>query len=179
MTPERRPGENEINNKAGNSNPRDAQAPQYVARNTREQSANGNEIALAGNSSRPQRESEKTSARRENKVFALLLPVGPVRGEGTVKKVVLPSDARILHLQLALIGENDVRSYEATLRADDGGDIKTWAGLRAIRLKSGRVVSIMVPAGLLDRGDYSVALRGIASSSEVRDIGTYSFRVQK
>ncbi len=176
-TPEPRHEENGINNQVGDGNAQSAQGPQNVAHHSREQSADGNEPVSAGNESRSRRNGEKSSTRREKSIFALLLPVGPVRGEGTEKKVVLPADASVVHLQLALIGEDRGRKYEVTLRADDGGDIKTWTGLRSIRSKSGRVISIMVPARLLKQRNYSVALRDIPPAGEARDISTYHFQV--
>lgn len=179
VTPERRSGENGINNQAGNSSPPGAEGPQFVTRNSRKQPAKGNELVPAGNSSGPRRGGEKTSAGRENNVFALLLPVGPVRGGGDVKKVTLHGSGGVVYLQLALIAEDGARSYEATLRADEGGDIKTWTGLTATRSKLGRLVSVRVPADILNQRNYSVALRGVAASGEVRDISTYPFQVQK
>lgn len=176
-TPEPRHEENGTNNQVGDGSPQYAQGPQYVAHHNHEQSANGNEPVSAGNDSRSRRKSEKSSARREKSIFALLLPVGPVRGEGSEKKVVLPAGARVVHLQLALIGEDKGRSYEVTLRADDGRNIKTWTGLRSTRSKSGRVISIKVPAGLLNQRNYSVALRDITFSGEARNISTYHFQV--
>jgi hypothetical protein len=180
INPEPLGRENGIDRQSGNSNAQDTQGSQNAARNGREQSINDNGTASSVNINQPRRGGEKAIPRQQKSIFALLIPVGAVRDSGVgLNKVTLPADAGDVRLQLALLGEDNGRRYEAILLAGDDRNIKTWKGLRAIRAKSGRVVSISVPARLLDQRNYTIALRGTTPSGEVRDISTYPFQVQK
>lgn len=126
------------------------------------------------------RESAPSVRRRPAQVYSfLLLPVGPVREEGEVNRIDLPSDAGWAILQLPLIGDTDYRSYQAILSTPDRGAIRTWRGLKSTTAESGRIVSIRVPAELLRQQKYELKLSGITAGGIIQDISRFSFHVNK
>jgi hypothetical protein len=108
----------------------------------------------------------------------VLIPGGPVRGEGIVTTVKLPSASGIARLELPLIETTTYGTYQATLESDEGTRIRRWPNLRARVLESGKGVEISMPAALLEsQQGYRVILRGISSDGKVHDIGSYHFQV--
>lgn len=107
----------------------------------------------------------------------LLIPGGPVRGEGKATNVKLSANG-IARFELPLIEESSYRSYQATLQHDDGRVIRAWTNLRPRILESGRAIQISVAATLLERGEkYRVLLRGVSTGGKLTEINSYYFQV--
>jgi hypothetical protein len=132
-----------------------------------------------GNVRQSNREAVKQPARPRTVITALLIPVGPTRDGGAVKKVVLPENASVVNFKLALITEDGNRNYQATLQTDDGRNIRTWTGLTSTRSNSAEVVSIRAPVNLFDQQSYNIMLKAVDASGIIRDINKYSFEVVK
>jgi hypothetical protein len=156
-----------------------AEQEQHVERGDRgtgadEKQVAGEERREAARARRSSSESRETSGRS---LAVLLIPGSGVRGGGESNKVSLPSDVSLVNLQLPLIGNNDYRSYRVTLQKDTD-TIRTWSGLKSKPAKEGNIVSVMVPAKLLNRTNYQIKLSGITTGGETRDIASYIFQVE-
>lgn len=159
-------------------------APIQVQKQTPEEPTpanNGLEVPKEVATSRKQKENQPkppVSDQTHAPVYSfVLIPVGPVRGESNVTSVKLPSASGIARLQLPLIEDGSYRSYQATLQRDDGKTIRSWTNLGVRVLGFGRAIQISIPAGLLERQQYRILLRGISSDGKVRDISDYYFQV--
>lgn len=111
-------------------------------------------------------------------VFQVELTTGAVRQGGEMTRVAPPADAGVVRLSLQLPAA-DHRSYQAALKADDGRVLLTRDDLQSRAADSGPAVAFDVPAELLARGDYRVALRGLTAPGAFEDVADYSFRVAR
>lgn len=109
----------------------------------------------------------------------LLLPIGPVRGEGKANEIRLAPDVGAADLRLAVVTETEYSRYQVMLQTDDGKrTIRGWNGLRATNAESGKVVSVRVPAKLL-RQNHRLILKGVSDDGTARDISSYHFQIIK
>lgn len=108
----------------------------------------------------------------------VLIPVGPVRGEGTTITVRLPSPSGIAQLQLPLIDVGSYSRFQATLQTNEGQVVRSWTNLRAKELEFGKGIQISAPAAVLKpRRHYRVVVRAISYRGRMQDIGEYYFQV--
>lgn len=110
---------------------------------------------------------------------ALLMPGSGSRGDGNSNQFRVPTNARLVNLQLPLIGESSYRGYRATLLTEDGKTINTGSRLNIETTKSGRVISLLVPTKLLRPQSYQVRLAGVRNDGSARDVSTYFFQILK
>ena len=109
-------------------------------------------------------------------VVTFTLAAGLLRSGGSLPRVSLPSGAVVVRLRLELPGE-DYPRYRAALLDADGDEIWTASKLAA-EAEAGRTAVVLVlPAGLLPRGDYQVKLSGVAERGNPEAVATYSLRV--
>jgi hypothetical protein len=109
----------------------------------------------------------------------VLLPGGGVRGEGQSKNVSIPADVGTVVLRLALVEENDYRSYRATLETG-GRTTRAFDKLKSeVDPELGSVVQIKVPAELLRRQSYRVRLSGVTVDGRPRSLTSYTFVVER
>ena len=109
-------------------------------------------------------------------VFQIRLTTGAVRQGGEMTRVAPPADAGVLRLSLELPAAEH-RSYQAALKSDDGRVLLTRDDLQAQAAGGDPSVNFDVPAELLTRGDYRVALRGRTAEGAAEDVANYSFRL--
>lgn len=122
--------------------------------------------------------SNAQSKQRATRTYAFLLaPVGITRGDGRFNEVPVPADARIISLQLPLVEDIDYRNFRAGLYGEDDDVIRSWNDLHLTDSKTAKVVSVSVPAQLLQQQNYSIKLIGILPDGGVKEIQTYHFRV--
>lgn len=110
-------------------------------------------------------------------IASLVLTPGLVREGGEAKKLVL-AGASLVRLQLTL-EKDDYRSYRASIRTVEGGEIWNQRVLKAQSTKSGKAVVLRLSAALLTEGDYLLTLSGVTAEGDVEDIGNYYVRVVK
>jgi hypothetical protein len=114
-------------------------------------------------------ELEKKLAERQtpSTLLSFLLAPGLSRGDDDgPKRLVIPSDAGTVRLQLDVKSKTPFKNYEARLQDLDGNQI--WS-----QKVSGAIVEI--PARLLPRGDYVIALKGITPQGEPVEAGEFYF----
>ncbi|HEX8142362.1 MAG TPA: hypothetical protein VF553_07185 [Pyrinomonadaceae bacterium] len=108
----------------------------------------------------------------------LLLPGGAVRGEGEINRVILPSGTASLILQLPLIESENYRSYQATLQQGNR-TIRTWNALKPGIAEAGKIISVSIPASILQAQSYRVTLVGLDASGSSHKVMDYSFQLEK
>lgn len=109
----------------------------------------------------------------ESNVASLALVAGLSRDQNQIATANLSPATKSLRLELETEGES-YRSYRAGVQTAGGQTIWSRDSLRARR--DGKSVVIILPAALLNRSDYVVALDGRTSGGYER-ISTYHFRV--
>ncbi len=115
---------------------------------------------------------ERGGQRDENAVSLVLVP-GLSRDQNQVATANLSPAAKSLRLELETDGEN-YPSYRVVVQTAEGETLWSRDSLRARR--AGKSVVITLPAALLARSDYLVALDGRRADRYER-VSTYFFRV--
>jgi hypothetical protein len=171
--------------KANTSDPRPS--PTQLAQSTPEQNdnrapiapptpaENSNGDAVNGGGVRTPKPPRHTHSR----VYSfLILPLGQVRSEGDdndVNEVNIPADAGAVKLRIPLIAAPARGRYRVTLQTDAGERLKSWRNLKPARRKTGRTVSVNVPASALTQQNYRLVLAAANGST----ISTLHFKVTR
>jgi hypothetical protein len=105
-----------------------------------------------------------------------VLSTGLLRSEGSVTRIVIPSDAQLIGLRLEL-PRDDYPRYRAVLYDAEAEEIWVQSKLIA-RTGDGRgAVTVVLPSELLSRGDYQLKLSGTNRVGSPQSVAAYSFRV--
>lgn len=115
-------------------------------------------------------------SRDPGKVLAVTLTPGLTRGDGDVKKILIPSDVGTLQLRLQLT-RDDYPSYHAALLRDDRSEAWTGDHLPALNPAGIKFISADIPARLLTPGDYQLKLAGHPANGPLENVASYSLRV--
>jgi hypothetical protein len=120
----------------------------------------------------------KTSpaARSTSSMVALALIPGVLRGMDGMKKVVIPTGANWVRVELGQV-PGDYKTYRGVLQKDNGEEISSQTTPRIKRENGVEEVVLMVPSELLPRGDYVLKLSGMTASGSFEAVSTYQFRV--
>lgn len=110
---------------------------------------------------------------------SFLLSPGLIRDRDEPEKLVIPRAARQIRLQLDTAGDDDYRSFRAELRTARGNLVWSQDQLSTQSTDTGAAVPLILPAGVLSAGEYELALRGVDSSGQSKDIGYYYFIILK
>lgn len=108
----------------------------------------------------------------------LILPLGPVRGDGgekDVNEVTLPADAGTVNLRIPLIADPGRGLYRVTLQTDAGRRVKSWPNLKPSDGDAGRTVNVTLPARTLTRRSYRLILAAEPGTT----ISTFHFKVTR
>ncbi len=112
-------------------------------------------------------------------VLSFVLSSNLVRGsEGPSNTVTVPSNTRNIQLRLVL-DSDEYRDYRAVVVQVGGSDVHTAGRINSRNGKNGPEVSLTLPAGRLESGDYQVKLTGRSSTGEVESVSSYYFRLIK
>lgn len=104
------------------------------------------------------------------------LAAGLLRGEGSVGRVNVPTDALVVRIRLELPGD-DYPLYRAALLDANGDEIWVVSKLRAEGQPGQPAVVCLLPSAFLPRGDYQLKLSGLSGAGEPEAVETYAFRV--
>lgn len=104
----------------------------------------------------------------------LLLP--SVRAGSEQQTLKLPPNTSQVQLQTK-IERSDYQRYQASVRAVDGGESWQATSVKASLIKNGALISVLIPAAKLTRGDYILTLTGVAADGTAEEIDRYFFRV--
>jgi hypothetical protein len=123
---------------------------------------------------------DSQSQQRATRAYAFLItPSGLTRGDGSPNEVNVPADAGVINLQLPLVEDAGYRNLRVILYRDDNKVVRRWNGLSSTDSKAGRVVSVGVPAQLLQQRNYTIKLLRVLPDGNVREVQAYHFRVAK
>lgn len=114
--------------------------------------------------------------RRSRSSVTFVLAAGALRSAGSAQRIVVPSDAMLVHLRLELSGD-DYPSYRAVLLDDAGEELWAASKLRAETESGHSFVLLALTPDRLARGDYQVKLSGLTAAGDAEAIGSYPFRV--
>jgi hypothetical protein len=110
-------------------------------------------------------------------IVSLVLTPGRRRGEGESARLVVPSTADLLRLQVEIGEGSDYSSYRAIIRTAEGDQVWSRDGLRASSLGPIRAVIVEIPAKVLSRGDFELSLNGSTPVGETETAGEYYFTI--
>lgn len=105
-----------------------------------------------------------------------LEPGGLIRGGGATQRLIVPSDAKLVHLLLD-IGVDDYAAYRASLHDENLDEFWSQSQLSAADFEGRVAIELVIPAELLPHGDFSIRLSGVTSGGELELAGRYPFRV--
>jgi TolA-binding protein len=108
--------------------------------------------------------------------FALL---PGTRGGSSRPKLTLPTEARLVRLQLGLEAGDEYKSYRVQLNSQTTPAVWSQSNLSARAARGGQVVVLNLPAKLLTTGQYELALTGITNDGRTEAVAYYNFDVQK
>lgn len=97
-------------------------------------------------------------------------------GEGEMTRVRIPGGTSAVELQMH-VGADDRQAYRAVLLTDEGAAKFTGENLEGRAAQGGKVVSLRVPASILERGDYHLKLSGRSPGGDFQEVGDFYFRV--
>ena len=107
-----------------------------------------------------------------------ILTPGLTRGNDEPEKLIIPSSAKALRIQLDLEREEKYRGFVAEIRTARGNLVWSHSGLTMHRTNYGQAVAIVVPANVLSNGEYEVTLKGV-SGRDFQAVGYYYFITQR
>lgn len=117
---------------------------------------------------------ESISTVNNSVVQLTLLPVS-LREQDALPRITLTPETQLVQLRTPVGGDAHelFRVELRNVRNELLADFETKAQ------PSNGVLILQLPARILERDDYSVVIKGVTANGEVRDLGTYSFRVIK
>jgi hypothetical protein len=111
-------------------------------------------------------------------VATLVFSSGMTRGDNDpAKKFLLPPTATAARLSFALEKGDEYRSYQVEVRAADGSPVFQSGQLTAHATRTGRSLTVGLPARKLPAGSYEALLRGVADGEQSQLLGDYYFEV--
>jgi len=110
---------------------------------------------------------------------SLILTPGLVRGLEEPARLAISAQVQRLRLELDLPEQAAYRSYRATIRTAEGGQVWSEDPLRARTRDSGKAVVLSFPAAVLTPGEYLVELRGLTESGAFEALESYYFRLSR
>ena len=106
-------------------------------------------------------------------IASILLFPGSTRDVNGGKELIVPPGASTVRLKLGLEA-NDYSSYGAVIKNAQGLEVFRKNGLK---IRSGTLVTLQLPAQRLPPGNYTIRLRGVTSSGAVEPASDYAFRI--
>ncbi len=112
-------------------------------------------------------------------IASLLLLPGTSRGSENPPQLFIPAAATSAQLRIAIESGEPYKHFRVELRSSAGKPISTHANLQANPSRTGRIISWIIPANLLEDGLYELALSGVNEQGQLEAIGYYYFKVVK
>ena len=109
-------------------------------------------------------------------VLAVVLTPGLTRAESEGTRFQIPPSVSTLQLQL-VIPSAEYQSYRAELLTSERVSVWMSDGIHPDSASGNKSISLLVPARLVKRDDYTVKLSGRRDGSVYEDVATYVFRV--
>jgi hypothetical protein len=112
------------------------------------------------------------STANSSTTVAFILSPGLTRGNDEPEKLVIPSSATNLRLQLDLEHPGNYQHYLAEIRTARGNLVWSKSDLSLRKTGYGQAIFLSVPASLLLNGEYEVTLKGM-NRSDAQALGYY------
>ncbi len=136
-----------------------------------------------------QREAARADQERRNReteapspaVVVMALTVGPgVRTADTAPptSLLIPADTAEVRMQFTM-QEHKYVAYRVILRAVGGGDVARRGPLTVTPAGSGATITLNVPTGQFQSGDYLLTLQGQTRAGDIEDVSQSILRVDK
>ncbi len=122
---------------------------------------------------------EATSKPALPSVLSLTLLPGIARGGNTPAKLILPQSARLVRLRLSIEPGDDYKHFLVELRTQAKPVVWSQNNLSARTTRAGQVITLHLPAKLLDTAPYELALKGVTVEGKTEAVAYYNFDVQK
>lgn len=110
-------------------------------------------------------------------IASLILLPGISRGAGDKPRLVLPSDARLVRLNIGIEPEEPYKTYAVELRTVSGRAVWNRENLTARDRRGARAIGLTVPATAVKPGEYELRLKGVTDGGATEDVGFYYFTV--
>ena len=118
--------------------------------------------------------------RPDNDTPSLVVSLPPDKARraagGEMPRVHIPEGTSVVELRMQL-GADDHQAYRAALFTDQQVEKFTGDNLESQPTANTRIVSLRVPAAILERGDYRLKLKGRSPTGEFQEVDDFSFRV--
>lgn len=126
-----------------------------------------------------QRDVQKPAQPRQNTVFSFVLLPGTSRAAGTLPKLVLPKQARLVRLQVGLEAEEQYQAVRVEIRRQSGQHVWSRDDLPMRTTRSAKTVRLSIPASVFSAGQYELSVKGLTNTRTLEDVGYYYFEVSK
>lgn len=117
--------------------------------------------------------------RETRAVLLFVLSPMSLRSGGEAQRLKISKATAAVLLQMR-VGQPGARVYQVALRTVEGVKIWSRSSVKARGLtKDSSTVSVTIPAGKLDAGDYILTLSAMNDANETEEINRYFFRISK
>ena len=113
---------------------------------------------------------------RQSTLIAVTLDPGLLRDFGGSKRIQIPAGTNLAQFDLKM-EPLDYPQYQAMLQRVDKGKLWTQISPKTESSVQGPFFRLIVPASILEQGDYVLKLSGITAVGDSEDIGSYYFRI--
>jgi len=121
----------------------------------------------------------QTAPRETRSVLSLVLSPMSMRSGGEAQQLKLSNETAAVVLQMK-VGQPGARGYQVDLRTVEGVKVWSRSSVKAgPSTKDDSTISISIPAGKLDTGDYILTLSATINANETEEINRYFFRISK
>jgi hypothetical protein len=119
---------------------------------------------------RAELERELSKRKTQSGLLSFVLMPGLTRDAEGPKPLVIPPDAGSVRFQLDLKSKGVFKSYRAEVQTVEGQQV--WS-------QDVPTPTLTIPARVLPRGDYVIALKGISAGAELEYAGEFYFTVSR
>jgi len=111
-------------------------------------------------------------------MLAFSLEPGLLRDSGEQKRLIIPTNAQSVQLELIVASTSDYQNFAVIIKTVEGIEVWSKTGLQAQQqLQWGKTVVVNVPTIALPLNDYLLTLKGITSNGDFEVIQSYFFSV--
>src|SRR5262249_15192407 len=111
----------------------------------------------------------------EPAVFQLALT--SLRGSESAEKLQVPANAGTVELQISVEGMEDLKSFDLTVRYQNGEPVRAGTGLKRKSLHGVLPLVVDLPAERLPTGKYEIQAKGRAPGAEPEDLSPLEVEV--
>jgi len=136
----------------------------------------------AANNRGPRIKAEKAAGRNRRPHAAIVsftLKPSAFRDGANLPRLTIPSNARMVRLQLRFASGRQFRNFRVEIETIEGARIWTSDQLGSTSSQGERQVAALAPAGLLKSNDYLIRLTGRAADGQDQNVANYQMRVVK